>query len=96
MYMHMMAARMIVPPGAPEMILPAPIRSLCRICHFQNSLTRLCLRGLHPAAVYRASALDGQLAGNCPAEASGAYWMQHGMDADLREISWPPHSRSIA
>jgi alpha-galactosidase len=45
---------------------------------------RLYLRGLDPAAVYRLSAMDGKLSDNSPVEASGAYWMQHGIDVDLR------------
>lgn len=45
---------------------------------------RISLRGLDPAAVYRVSVLDGQLAKETPAEASGAWWMQHGVDVDLQ------------
>jgi len=45
---------------------------------------RIYLHGLEPAAVYRVTALDGQLARDTPAEASGAWWMQHGIDVNLQ------------
>jgi alpha-galactosidase len=45
---------------------------------------RIYLRGLDAAAVYRVTALDGQLARDTPAEASGAWWMQHGIDVNLQ------------
>jgi alpha-galactosidase len=45
---------------------------------------RLYLCGLNANATYRISAMDGKLAGDTPAEASGAYWMEHGVDAELR------------
>lgn len=44
---------------------------------------RIYLRGLDAASTYRVSALDGRLADGTPAEASGAWWMQHGIDVDL-------------
>ena len=45
---------------------------------------RIYLRGLDAGAVYRVTALDGQLARDTPAEASGAWWMQHGIDVNLQ------------
>jgi alpha-galactosidase len=42
------------------------------------------LRGLKTDAMYRIEALDGKLSKNLPAVASGAFWMQHGVDVDLR------------
>lgn len=45
---------------------------------------RIYLRGLDADANYRISTLDGKLAADTPASASGAYWMQHGVDAELR------------
>ncbi|XWK65627.1 alpha-galactosidase [Tunturiibacter gelidiferens] len=45
---------------------------------------RIYLRGLKIDAMYRIEALDGKLSGNSPAVASGAFWMQHGVDVDLR------------
>lgn len=45
---------------------------------------RLYLRGLDANAVYRIAAMDGRLAADTPAEASGAYWMEHGVDVELR------------
>lgn len=45
---------------------------------------RLHLRGLEENATYRVTALDGKLAADTPAEASGAYWMHRGVDVELR------------
>jgi alpha-galactosidase len=44
---------------------------------------RLYLRGLDPNATYRMSSMDGKLAAGTPQEASGAWWMHHGVDVDL-------------
>ena len=44
---------------------------------------RLYLRGLEPDVTYRVTAMDGRLADGTPAEASGVYWMQHGIDVEL-------------
>jgi alpha-galactosidase len=44
---------------------------------------RLYLRGLQADAQYRLRAMDGTVADGTPAEASGAYWMNHGIDVDL-------------
>jgi alpha-galactosidase len=45
---------------------------------------RIYLRGLDADAVYRVAALDGKIANDTPATASGAYWMEHGIDVALR------------
>ncbi|WP_158749240.1 alpha-galactosidase [Acidobacterium sp. S8] len=45
---------------------------------------RLYLRGLDAHARYRITAMDGKPANGTPAEASGAYWMEHGLDVQLR------------
>jgi len=45
---------------------------------------RIYLRGLDADATYRISTLDGKLAANTLVSASGAYWMQHGVDVELR------------
>ena len=45
---------------------------------------RIYLRGLDPAAIYRVAELDGQVTKDTPAEASGAWWMQHGIDVNLQ------------
>jgi alpha-galactosidase len=45
---------------------------------------RIYLRGLDANTTYSLKALDGKVAGNTPASASGAYWMGHGVDVDLR------------
>jgi alpha-galactosidase len=45
---------------------------------------RIYLRGLKTDAMYRIAALDGKLSAGSPVVASGAFWMQHGVDVDLR------------
>ena len=45
---------------------------------------RLYLRGLDATATYRVTALDGRLGPDTPEQASGAYWMEHGVDLMLR------------
>jgi alpha-galactosidase len=45
---------------------------------------RIYLRGLKPDAIYRIAAFEGKLSASSPAVASGAFWMQHGVDLDLR------------
>jgi alpha-galactosidase len=45
---------------------------------------RLYLRGLSETATYRIRSLDGKLSEDTPSSASGAYWMQHGLDVELR------------
>ncbi|WP_158909869.1 alpha-galactosidase [Granulicella sp. L56] len=45
---------------------------------------RIYLRGLDANANYRITVLDGKLAKDTPASASGAYWMHRGVDVELR------------
>lgn len=45
---------------------------------------RIYLRGLKTDSMYRITALNGKLSGDTPASASGAFWMQHGVDVELR------------
>jgi alpha-galactosidase len=45
---------------------------------------RIYLRGLKPDGIYKISALDGKLSDGVPSVASGAFWMQHGVDIELR------------
>jgi alpha-galactosidase len=45
---------------------------------------RIFLRGLMPEAKYRITTIAGQLTAGQPASASGAYWMQRGVDVELR------------
>ena len=45
---------------------------------------RLFLRGLQPDAVYSVKPFAGRFAEDTPMQASGAYWMQHGVDVELR------------
>ncbi len=45
---------------------------------------RLHLRGLDPSANYRIAPIDGHLAASTPTEASGTYWMEYGVDLELR------------
>jgi alpha-galactosidase len=44
---------------------------------------RIYLRGLNPNARYQIAAMDAGLADGTPAAASGAYWMQRGIDVVL-------------
>jgi alpha-galactosidase len=45
---------------------------------------RIFLRGLNPEARYSIKAIAGQFSAGEPAIASGAYWMQRGVDVELR------------
>ncbi|WP_183809936.1 alpha-galactosidase [Tunturibacter empetritectus] len=45
---------------------------------------RIYLRGLRPDAMYRIASLDGKLSADTPAVASGSFWMQYGVDVELR------------
>lgn len=45
---------------------------------------RIFAQGLDENATYRLAALAGKLAPDTPPSASGAYWMHHGVDPDLR------------
>lgn len=45
---------------------------------------RIYLRGLEPGAMYRVETLDGKLSPETPTIASGSFWMQHGVDVELR------------
>jgi alpha-galactosidase len=49
----------------------------------QYPFPRIYLRGLDANATYRLSTLDGKLAADTPTSASGAYWMERGVDIDL-------------
>lgn len=63
-----------------EAIVFAFLHSSDRIYPFP----RLYLQGLEPSTQYRIAVLNGRLAGDTPSVASGAWWMQHGVDVDLR------------
>ncbi len=45
---------------------------------------RIFLRGLKPETMYRMKVLDGKLSPDTPAVATGSFWMQHGLDVELR------------
>jgi alpha-galactosidase len=45
---------------------------------------RIYLRGLKLDSMYRITALDGKLSSDTPVVASGSFWMQHGVDVELR------------
>ena len=45
---------------------------------------RILLRGLDESSIYRIHALAGQVAKDTPAQASGSYWMHHGVDVELQ------------
>jgi alpha-galactosidase len=42
------------------------------------------LRGLDPDARYALTSIEGKTLPGTPADASGAWWMNHGIDIDLR------------
>ena len=52
--------------------------------HMGHVFPRIYPRGLNEQATYRVQAMDGQLASQTSASASGAFWMQNGFDVDLR------------
>jgi alpha-galactosidase len=45
---------------------------------------RIYLRGLKPDSMYRIAALDGRFSADTPVTASGSFWMQHGVEVELR------------
>jgi alpha-galactosidase len=45
---------------------------------------RIYLRGLQRDATYRIEARDGELSKDAPAVASGTFWMEHGVDVNLK------------
>src|SRR5271165_3664692 len=51
---------------------------------FQYSYPRVYLRGLDPKAQYRLRWITEKPSGNLPASASGEYWMNAGIDLDLK------------
>ncbi len=52
--------------------------------NFQYPFPRVFLQGLEVGAQYRMQAIAGAAARDTPETASGAYWMSHGVDVDLR------------
>jgi len=50
----------------------------------QRGFPRLQLLGLDPAAVYSIGTIEGKTLPGTPTQASGAWWMNHGIDIDLR------------
>jgi alpha-galactosidase len=49
-----------------------------------RSFPRLQLLGLDPKATYALGSIEGKAAERTPAEASGAWWMNHGIEVALR------------
>jgi alpha-galactosidase len=49
----------------------------------KRGFPRLELQGLDPAAEYSLSSIEGKAAPETPAQATGAWWMNHGLDIDL-------------
>jgi alpha-galactosidase len=50
----------------------------------QRGFPRLQLLGLDPAAEYALSSIEGKATPGTPPQASGAWWMHHGIDIELR------------
>jgi alpha-galactosidase len=51
---------------------------------YGNTFPTLFLRDLDSQANYRIDILYGKLAGPAPTQASGAFWMSHGAELDLK------------
>ena len=49
-----------------------------------HGFPRLQLLGLDPKATYALSSIEGKAAEGTPAEASGAWWMNHGIEVALQ------------
>ena len=49
-----------------------------------RSFPRLQLLGLDPKATYALGSIEGKAAEGTPAEASGAWWMNHGIEVALK------------
>lgn len=52
--------------------------------HEQYPYPRLLLRGLDESTVYRLRAFSGTVSADTPEQASGTFWMQHGVSVDLQ------------
>ena len=52
--------------------------------HEGRSFPRLQLLGLDPSTTYKLASIEGKTNPETPTEATGAWWMNHGIDLDLR------------
>ena len=52
--------------------------------HEGRGFPRLQLRGLDPTAIYTLTSMEGKASAETPPQASGAWWMHHGIDLALR------------
>ena len=57
---------------------------LCAFDTEERGFPRLQLLGLDPKATYALGSIEGKAAEGTPAEASGAWWMNHGIEVALR------------
>ena len=63
----------------------AALFTLVGSTHKMDVMPTIALRGLDPQARYRIEAMDGQpIPATIPPSATGAYWMNHGVDITLR------------
>lgn len=72
--------------SATQTVLPDQSRSVVfafiHSTQERHPFPRLKLQGLDAAAQYTLTAIEGKPAPETPAQASGAWWMQHGLDLD--------------
>lgn len=63
----------------------AALFTLVGSTHKMDVMPTIALRGLDPQARYRIEAMDGQpIPATIPPSATGAYWMNHGVDITMR------------
>ena len=74
------SATLSVSPDRKQAALFAFVHSTTKL----DPLPRIQLRGLDPKATYRLRAMAGAADPATPAQASGAYWMEYGLDIPLR------------
>jgi alpha-galactosidase len=75
------------PVSATEYVAPDKERAVAFVFlhseQMRYPVDRLFLKGLDRDRVYRLQTISGKLADGTPSTASGAYWMEHGVDSDL-------------
>jgi alpha-galactosidase len=74
------AATEMVSPDKSQAVLFAYVHSTME----GRGFPQLELRGLDPEARYALTSIEGKTLPGTPADASGAWWMNHGIDIDLR------------
>jgi alpha-galactosidase len=62
----------------------AVVFAFANATHEGRGFPLLQLQGLDPSATYKLGWIEGKAAPETPATASGAWWMRHGLQLDLR------------